>query len=65
MAWLVEQGEKWKSELQSLKNGIIGMRSNVKQRREKLKGQWKSTKREMVRIVGADTVVVSWNIKNF
>ena len=65
MAWLVEQGEKWKSELQSLKNGIIGMRSNVNQRREKLQGQWKSTKREMVRIVGADTVVVSWNIKNF
>jgi len=44
----VEQGEKWKSELQGLKNWIIGVISNVKQRRGKLKGQWKSMKRKIM-----------------
>jgi hypothetical protein len=41
------------------------MMGNVKQRRKKLKGHCKSTKREMMRGVGADTAVVSWNMKNF
>jgi hypothetical protein len=65
MVWLGGQGGKWRSKLQSLKNGIIGMimMSSVKERSEKLIWHWKSIKGEMTRRTEAGVVVVRRNIR--